>query len=104
VAAPKRRKEPKSDLALRNRLIDALNAYSMHAESAADKHDFYFHMTDWISDLEDLAALYKDPTTFDRKQSRQVIFGFLVHAVGHLNAASRLLLGEVCDPFTKESK
>lgn len=102
VAAPKKRKQSKARLDLRKRLLDALNAYS-ESPSAVDKEDFCFHMTDWMSDLENLAALYRDPAAFDRKDSRDVIFRFLIHAVGHLNAASRILLGEVFDPFANKS-
>lgn len=73
------------------------------AEDAADhakrKAGFIFHMTDWMSDLETLAALYKDPSMMDRKAARQFIFGFLVHVIPHLNTAGRLLLDEISDPF-----
>jgi hypothetical protein len=66
------------------------------------KADFVFHMTDWVDDLEKIAELFKDPSKLDRKASRQFIFGFLAHVIPHLNAAGRLLIGEVSDPFGKK--
>jgi len=69
------------------------------AEHSHGKADFIFHMTDWISDLEALAALYQEPNNLDREAAHQVIFGFLIHALPHLNAAGRLLLDEIGDPF-----
>jgi hypothetical protein len=66
---------------------------------AQDKAEFVFHMTDWIEDLEKLAALYKNPKLLSSESAHDAIFGFLVHAVPHLNAAGRLMLGEISDPF-----
>ncbi|HET6880245.1 MAG TPA: hypothetical protein VFI31_08825 [Pirellulales bacterium] len=63
------------------------------------KHDFVFHMTDWIGDLEQLAVLFRDPDQHDEEAASKVVVGFLYHVIPHLNAAGRLLLGEVGDPF-----
>jgi hypothetical protein len=79
--------------------FDAFRDVDDEAGHARKKADFIFHMTDWISDLETLAALYKDPNMMDRKAARQLIFGFLVHVIPHLNAAGRLMLDEIADPF-----
>jgi hypothetical protein len=64
-----------------------------------NRTEFIFHMTDWMSDLEKLADLYKDPNLMEQKAARQCIFSFLVHVIPHLNAAGRLMLGEISDPF-----
>lgn len=71
------------------------------SEYARKKADFVFHMRDWNSDLEMLAQIYEHPDRFDKKTGRQFIFGFLVHVIPHLNAAGRLMLGEIVDPFAK---
>ena len=60
-------------------------------------------MTDWTDDLERLAALYKDPASMDLKAAQRFLFGFLVHVIPHLNAAGRLMLGEIRDPFDAAS-
>jgi hypothetical protein len=80
--------------------FDAFRDAEDVAEHSKRKADFIFHMTDWTSDLETLAALYKDPNMLDRKAARQLIFGFIVHVIPHLNAAGRLLLDEISDPFS----
>jgi hypothetical protein len=69
------------------------------AANAEARLDFVFHMTDWIADLERLAALYARPEEFDKHTASGVVFDFLIHALGHLLAASRLLLNQVSDPF-----
>ncbi|HVA49672.1 MAG TPA: hypothetical protein VNH11_25120 [Pirellulales bacterium] len=64
------------------------------------KHDFVFHMTDWIGDLEQLAELFGDPDQETDETASNVVLGFLYHVIPHLNAAGRLLLGDVGDPFS----
>lgn len=64
------------------------------------KHEFVFHMTDWIGDLEQLAGLFGDPDHEDDDAASDVVVGFLYHVIPHLNAAGRLLLGDVGDPFS----
>lgn len=63
------------------------------------QRDFSFHLTDWIPDLERLQALFKDPSKFDDETASTVIVAFLTHVLPHLNAAGRILLDEVSDPF-----
>src|SRR5438874_1342509 len=54
-------------------------------------HDFIFHMTDWYGDLIRLARIMERP---DGKSSDEwfdaVYGGFLIHASGHLLAATKL--------------
>lgn len=97
----------KQAIVLKKLLADAFDWYADQAElpdPATAKRDFIFHMTDWTVDLGNLAALYRHPEVCKRKDAREAIFAFLVHAVGHLNAASRLLLGKVYDPFLPKKK
>lgn len=69
------------------------------AEYERRRHDFVFHLTDWQSDLEGLAALFKDPDGQDDDASHSFIIGFLYHIVPHVDAAARLLLGDIGNPF-----
>jgi hypothetical protein len=59
--------------------------------------EFVFHMTDWIDDIHDLLRLYTIDATVE-VAARQIV-GFLAHVVPHVNAAGRLLMGDVPDPF-----
>lgn len=65
------------------------------------KHDFVFHMTDWSRDLEQLTALFHQPDRLDEDSASALVIGFLYHVVPHLNAAGRLLLDEIVDPFAQ---
>jgi hypothetical protein len=65
------------------------------------RHDFVFHMTDWKNDLQWLAELYNDPGSQDEEAASTELIGFLYHVVPHLNAAGRLLLGRIEDPFAE---
>lgn len=68
------------------------------------RRDFAFHMTDWLGDLERLSALFKDPKSFDTRQSRDIVVGFLIHAIPHLNQAGRLLRDEIPDIFIDDPR
>jgi hypothetical protein len=70
-------------------------------EYAKRRRDFVFHMTDWSSDLEQLGALLKQPDRWDNESASAVVIGFLYHVIPHLNAAGKLLLDEVGDPFAE---
>jgi hypothetical protein len=66
------------------------------------RHDFVFHMTDWNGDLEGLAELFKNPDDLDEEAASSFLIGFLYHVLPHLNAAGRLLLGRISDPFADQ--
>jgi hypothetical protein len=74
------------------------------SENAAARADFVFHMTDWEEDLERLATLFKNPEKVDKNTAGDIVFGFLTHALPHLMAAGRLLLGKLPDTFAATSK
>jgi hypothetical protein len=46
-----------------------------------------------------LVRLYRHSEQFRQGEAGQAVFGFFIHALPHLNAAGRLLLGEISDPF-----
>jgi hypothetical protein len=69
--------------------------------SASERADFVFHMIDWDDDLKKLFQLYRHPSKYSAKDAGRLIAGFLYHVIPHLNAAGRLLLGDVSDPFLK---
>ena len=69
-------------------------------EHARCKQEFVFHMLDWTSDLEELAALYRHPHKRG-SEAGKIVAGFLYHALPHLNAAGRLLLDRLPDPFAE---
>jgi hypothetical protein len=66
--------------------------------NANARRDFVFHMTDWLSDLDHLVAIYKHPERVDAEQASEIV-GFLYHVIPHLNAAGRLLLDDIPDAF-----
>jgi len=68
------------------------------------KRDYVFHMTDWLDDLHTLAQLYQNPEKQDLEAATTAMIGFLYHVVPHLNAAGRLLLDEIVDPFEERHK
>jgi hypothetical protein len=81
------------------RVFDSFREAKDRKAHSKKKADFVFHMTDWMSDLEELYRLYHHPNEIEKKASRQIVFGFVLHATGHLNAAARLLLDAPPDPF-----
>jgi hypothetical protein len=72
-------------------------------EYAKKRDDFVFHMTDWLDDLDDLRAIYNAEETTKEVAARFIV-SFIYHVAPHLNAAGRLLLDEVPDPFLKAAR
>jgi len=82
------------------KIFDAYQKPENPTLSAECRQDFIFHMTDWLEDLQRLSDLYDHPHGVKQKDAQQIVFGFLIHAVPHLMAAGRLLLGkEISHPF-----
>lgn len=89
---------------LKRLLAGVYNQYQKLDNPAANRRsreDFVFHMTDWLNDLDCLWEAYQHPEDTSKDVAGDAVFGFLIHAVPHLMAASRLLLGEISDPFAE---
>lgn len=70
------------------------------SEQYADRRaDFIFHMTDWKEDFTRLSDLFADPARYSKSDAAKMLASILYHIVPHLNAAGRLLLDEIADPF-----
>lgn len=69
---------------------------------ARRRHDFVFHMTDWLSDLSRLSELYKHPDKAELEQATVFMVGFLYHVIPHLSTAGRLLLDRIGNPFAND--
>lgn len=55
-------------------------------------HDIAFHMTDWISDIEQWHAYCQNPESVDAEATEKLLIAFLVHVPNHVAAASKLML------------
>jgi hypothetical protein len=78
---------------------EGLRADLSPEEYQRQRHDFAFHMTDWLTDLKELNELYAHPEKADLEQATISIIGTLYHVIPHLNAAGRLLLDTIPDAF-----
>lgn len=63
------------------------------------RHDFVFHMTDWLDDLDMLHVLRSAPESSTARDAMHALIGMLYHVPPHIKAAARLLLDRVEDPF-----
>ena len=59
-------------------------------------------MTDWQSDLEKLYEMCANPQCWQAESACEFLIGFLYHVVPHLNAAAKLLIDTVGDPFSEQ--
>jgi hypothetical protein len=75
-----------------------------HSDYERRKRDFVFHMTDWQSDLEQLINFFERPDRLTEEAASSLVIGFLYHVVPHLNAAGRLLLDRISDPFGPQNE
>jgi hypothetical protein len=85
---------------LMGQVYDALQSIDDKAANAEAKRQFVFHMTDWVDNLERLVKLYEEGAV-RKDKAAQTVAGFLYHVIPHLNAAGRLLLDCIPDPFTE---
>jgi hypothetical protein len=81
---------------------EGLRAELSPAEYEQQRHDFAFHMTDWLGDLNTLNELYTHPEKADLHKATISIIGLLYHVIPHLNAAGRLLLDTIPDAFAPQ--
>ena len=89
---------------LLNRVFDRVREGCLPESEDASRYeawrrDFVFHLTDWIADIERLRGLFASPRNYDVEAASTLIVSFLIHVIPHLNAAGRLLLDEISDPF-----
>ncbi len=83
---------------IRQAIEDALEADGF--TSAKVRRDIGFHMTDWLSDLEEWTAYCQAPDSLNADQAIELLTRFLLHVPNHLAAASKLATGEpVTDIF-----
>jgi hypothetical protein len=69
-------------------------------EYARRRHDFAFHMCDWLGDLDSLHSALSNPAAVDPEKFASDTYGILFHIIPHLRAAFRSLEGrEATDPF-----
>jgi hypothetical protein len=65
----------------------------------AEAQEAAFHLTDWITELNELNELFSVPR-WDTTHAQQVLMSFVVHAQAHLVAAHRIIAGApVTDVF-----
>ncbi len=55
-----------------------------------DKDAFVFHMTDWQSNLSDLAELFSHPESIDEERAERVLQDLFFHVLPHLNVAAEI--------------
>lgn len=80
-----------SEAQIRSRLIEVFERETeMPPEVAAE---LAFHLTDWLTDLDDLASLYASDT-WDPEAAQALLMRFIVHVPAHLAAAYRILMDE----------
>ena len=86
---------------LMGRVFDELNGPDPNsAEYARRRHDFAFHMCDWLGDLDELHQTLANPTAADAEKFAGNLYGILSHIIPHLRASFRALEGrEAADPF-----
>ena len=70
---------------IRNRLI---NTFSELGEM--NSKDLAFHLTDWLSDLEECYQIFSNIEQKSDKEIEQFVYRFLVHVPNHLVAAKKL--------------
>jgi len=73
------------------RLADAFKGLTGHSSAHQRATDFCFHMADWKQDLIELAEVMNHPESVSDERFEEVILGFLIHASGHINAATKLI-------------
>ncbi len=86
-----------------------INAFNDLELDSASIDEAVFHMTDWLSDLQELNAFFEDPESLTPEKASELLIDFLVHAPAHIVAASKLVTGfPVSDVFnigaTSETK
>lgn len=55
--------------------------------------DAVFHMTDWLSDLNEWNSFCENPDSLAVDEIQDLLMNFLVHVPAHVAAASKLVTG-----------
>ena len=55
--------------------------------------DAAFHMTDWLSDLEEWTKFCEKPESFSPDQIQDLLMSFLIHVPNHVAAAGKIVTG-----------
>ena len=66
----------------------ALKDLDMQPEKIAEA---VFHMTDWISDLEEWHSFCDNPESLSNDELQDLLMEFLIHVPNHVAAASKLI-------------
>ena len=75
-------------------------AFEEMEETKSVAHDIAFHMTDWLSDIQDLQKTYSNIDNLSNYEITSFVYKFLAHVPNHLNAAMKLSgIGKVEDVF-----
>ena len=78
------------------RLFDALNEDDGSTDQRQRRAEFAFHMSDTVTDIEELHRLASDPTRVDVDATASKFYGLMFHLLPHLRAAFRALDEQDC--------
>ena len=76
------------------------SAFEEMEETKPVARDIAFHLTDWLSDIEDLIKTYSNIDNLSNDEITSFVYKFLAHVPNHLNAATKLSgIGKIKDVF-----
>lgn len=76
------------------------SAFEEIDETKNSAFDIAFHMTDWISDVNELVEVYSNIEKLKNDEITHFIYKFLAHVPNHINAAKKLSgMGKTEDIF-----
>ncbi|MGB5396832.1 MAG: hypothetical protein WBN96_06755 [Gammaproteobacteria bacterium] len=77
-----------------------VNAFKSLDLDSQETDDAMFHMTDWLSDLDEWNKFCEKPDSLTPEELSELVMGFLVHVPAHVAAASKIVTGlPVTDVF-----
>ncbi len=81
---------PFDEARIQRAIVGALESYDFAPEVS---QDVAFHMTDWLSDMEQWDAFCQNPDSLSPDDVHTLLIRFLIHAPNHIAAAHKLFLG-----------
>jgi hypothetical protein len=82
---------------IRHRMVEA---FADMESTKPFANDIAFHLTDWVSDIEDLINTYSNIDNLSNDEITSFVYKFLAHVPNHLNAATKLSgIGKIEDVF-----